>query len=94
MDDSYEPGCPIRKSQDHNLVTSSPGLIASSYVLHRLLTPRHPSRALIDLIASTECRAQFDDSNGLGSDVDHGPTAFVGPTPCSPLLSENTSAVA
>jgi hypothetical protein len=46
------------------------------------------------LIASTECRAQFDDSNGLGSDVDHGPTAFVGPTPCSPLLSENTSAVA
>lgn len=39
------------------MVTSSPGLIAGSYVLHRLLTPRHPSHALIDLIASTECRS-------------------------------------
>ncbi len=41
------------------MVTSSPGLIAGSYVLHRLLTPRHPSRALVDLIASTECRGRF-----------------------------------
>ena len=40
------------------MVTSSPGLIAGSYVLHRLLTPRHPSHALDDLIASTECRPQ------------------------------------
>ena len=69
MDDSYEPGCPIRKSQDHNLVTSSPGLIASSYVLHRLLTPRHPSRALNDLIASTECRDCLDYSSSPGSEL-------------------------
>ena len=69
MDDSYEPGCPIRKSQDHNLVTSSPGLIASSYVLHRLLTPRHPSRALNDLIASTECRDSLDYSSSPGSEL-------------------------
>ena len=40
-------GCPIRKSQDHSSVTSSPGLIAGSSVLHRLSTPRHPSRALM-----------------------------------------------
>ena len=39
-------GCPIRKSRDRSLVTSSPGLIAGSYVLHRLLTPRHPPCAL------------------------------------------------
>lgn len=40
-------GCPIRKPQDHSSVTSSPGLIAGSSVLHRLSTPRHPSRALM-----------------------------------------------
>ena len=59
-----EPGCPIRKSRDRNLVTSSPGLIAGSYVLHRLLTPRHPSHALIDLIASTECRNHLISQTG------------------------------
>lgn len=40
-------GCPIRKSQDQCSVTSSSGLIAGSYVLHRLLTPRHPPCALM-----------------------------------------------
>ncbi len=53
---AFRPGCPIRRSQDHSSVTNSPGLIASSYVLHRLLTPRHSPCALIDLIMPTRPR--------------------------------------
>jgi hypothetical protein len=34
---------------DHSSVTSSPRLIAGSYVLHRLLVPRHPPCALTNL---------------------------------------------
>src|SRR5215471_13057856 len=43
------PGFPIRKSPDRRLVADSPGLIAGSYVLHRLLVPRHPPCALNNL---------------------------------------------
>src|SRR3954471_14589675 len=43
------PGFPIRKSSDHSSVGSSPRLFAASYVLHRLLVPRHPPCALINL---------------------------------------------
>src|ERR1044072_4006166 len=43
------PGFPIRKSSDHSSVGSSPRLIAASYVLHRLLVPRHPPCALTSL---------------------------------------------
>ena len=53
-------GCPIQKSQDHSLVTSSPGLIAGSNVFHRLLTPRHPPYALIGLIVPTKPRRIHD----------------------------------
>ena len=42
-------GFPIRKSSDHSSVDSSPRLIAASYVLHRLLVPRHPPCALNNL---------------------------------------------
>ena len=42
-------GFPIRKFPDHRLLASSPRLIAGSYVLHRLLTPRHPPDALCSL---------------------------------------------
>src|SRR4028119_1575351 len=42
-------GFPIRKSSDHSSVDSSPRLIAASYVLHRLLVPRHPPCALTNL---------------------------------------------
>src|SRR4051794_35776382 len=42
-------GYPIRKPLDHSSVTSSPRLIAGSYVLHRLLVPRHPPCALTNL---------------------------------------------
>src|SRR4029453_14239802 len=43
------PGFPIRKSPDRSLVADSPGLIAGSYVLLRLLVPRHPPCALTNL---------------------------------------------
>jgi hypothetical protein len=44
-----QPGFPIRKSSNHSSVASSSRLIAGSYVLHRLLVPRHPPCALINL---------------------------------------------
>src|SRR3954467_2875514 len=63
------PGFPIRKSSDHSSVGSSPRLIAASYVLHRLLVPRHPPCALTNLatkmLAST---VQFS-RNGRASVV-------------------------
>ena len=40
------PGSPIRTPPDHSSVDSSPGPIAASHVLHRLLVPRHPPCAL------------------------------------------------
>src|SRR5215210_1501363 len=39
----------MRKSSDQRSVGSSPRLIAASYVLHRLLVPRHPPCALNNL---------------------------------------------
>ena len=42
-------GFPIRKSPCRRSLASSTGLIAGSYVLHRLLMPRHPPYALIYL---------------------------------------------
>ena len=54
----YAPsGFPIRKSPDQSLVADSPGLIAGSYVLHRLLVPRHPPCALTNL-ATTDIDAR------------------------------------
>jgi hypothetical protein len=44
-----QPGFPIRKSSNHSSVASSSRLIAGSYVLHRLLVPRHPPCALNNL---------------------------------------------
>ncbi len=42
-------GFPIRKSPDLCLLSGFPELIAASHVLHRLLAPRHPPRALLSL---------------------------------------------
>src|SRR5690606_23846306 len=42
-------GFPIRKSSDHGPLADSPRLIAGCYVLLRLLMPRHPPIALINL---------------------------------------------
>src|ERR1700716_4622627 len=50
------PGFPIRKSTDHSLVAGSPGLIAGSNVLLRLLVPRHPPCALINLATTIDAR--------------------------------------
>src|SRR5580704_15156982 len=49
-------GFPIRTSRDRCLVTDSPGLIAGSYVLLRLLVPRHPPCALINLATTDDAR--------------------------------------
>ena len=50
-------GFPIRKSAGQRLFSTSPRLIAAVHVLHRLLTPRHPPRALrILTIEHTYCR--------------------------------------
>ena len=43
-------GFPIRKSRGQRLVSTSPGLIAATHVLLRLLAPRHPPCALHLLI--------------------------------------------
>src|SRR2546430_13054021 len=43
-------GFPIRTSPDQSLVSGSPKLIAATRVLHRLLSPRHPSCALGSLV--------------------------------------------
>src|SRR3954468_21453622 len=40
------PGFPIRTSTGQRLFSASPWLIAAVHVLHRLLVPRHPPRAL------------------------------------------------
>ena len=46
-------GFPIRTSPDQRSVANSPGLIAGSYVLHRLSMPRHPPCALTNLPQQT-----------------------------------------
>src|SRR6201996_9391394 len=52
-------GFPIRKSPDRSLVADSPGLIAGSYVLHRLLVPRHPPCALNNLATTDDARVHY-----------------------------------
>src|SRR3954452_273868 len=69
-------GSPIRTSSDQRSVDSSPSLIAASYVLHRLLVPRHPPCAL----------------NNLATQKSHpstpGRTSMSGPTPTLLLQSQ------
>jgi hypothetical protein len=42
-------GFPIRKSPDHSLLTAPRSLSQLHHVLHRLLVPRHPPKALSSL---------------------------------------------
>src|SRR5699024_7279568 len=49
-------GSPIRTPSDHSSVGSSPRLIAASYVLHRLLVPRHPPCALTHLHSTQQLK--------------------------------------
>jgi hypothetical protein len=56
MGHDAQSGFPIRKSPDQSLVADSPGLIAGSYVLLRLLVPRHSPCALINLATTDDAR--------------------------------------
>src|SRR6266702_6383766 len=49
-------GFPIRRSPDRSLVAGFSGLIAGSYVLLRLLVPRHSPCALINLATTDDAR--------------------------------------
>src|SRR5260370_13643372 len=51
-----QSGFTIRKSPDQCLVADFPGLIAGSNVLLRLLVPRHPPCALINLATTDDAR--------------------------------------
>ena len=51
-------GSPIRTPPDHSSVANSPGLIAGSNVLHRLLVPRHPPIALSSLSQQKIAKSQ------------------------------------
>src|SRR6202000_1188495 len=52
-------GFPIRESSDQWLVADSPRLIAGSNVLLRLLVPRHPPCALINLATTIDARVHY-----------------------------------
>src|SRR4029078_285849 len=95
---SLLPGFPIRKSSDHSSVGSSPRLIAASYVLHRLLVPRHPPCALTNLatkmLAST---VQLSRSGRSRSPLDacsqfESGTSWTGPSATEPPIREGSRA--
>ena len=52
-------GFPHSDIPGSTLIGSSPRLIAASYVLHRLLAPRHPPCALCNLATSKDARARY-----------------------------------
>ena len=68
------PGFPIRKSSDHSSVDSSPRLIAASYVLLRLLVPRHPPCALTNL--ATKMLASTVQFSRYGRALDVWPVVY------------------
>ena len=83
----HPPGFPIRKPPDRRLVADSPGLIAGSCVLHRLLVPRHPPCALNNLanyrlmLASTMQFSKYGRATG--------PRAAAHPGPAHPARKQN-----
>jgi hypothetical protein len=69
-------GFPIRTPSDHSSVDSSPRLIAASYVLHRLLVPRHPPYALHYLqqrCSRPLCNSQTTHTTQTHSSTSHFP---------------------
>ena len=62
-------GFPIRTPPDHSSVANSPGLIAGSYVLHRLLMPRHPPCALHSL-----SQQRHNNTNNMPCDTNRAQT--------------------
>src|SRR6266496_6453167 len=71
------PGFPIRTPPDQRLVGNSPGLIAASYVLHRLLAPRHPPCALSNLATGKDARARYVVLKVPGPDPGHPPARRI-----------------
>src|SRR4051794_13894837 len=75
-----QPGFPIRKSSNHSSVASSSRLIAGSYVLHRLLVPRHPPCALKNLTTDTKMLASTMQFSSYGRE----PLPITGAYPPTP----------
>jgi hypothetical protein len=75
-------GCPIRKSSDQSLVADSPRLIAGSYVLLRLLVPRHSPCALINLATTDDARVHCAVLKIRAVPVLSRPQGREGPGPC------------
>ena len=74
-----QPGFPIRTSLDLQLARSSPERFVACHVLHRLLAPRHPPRALCSLTSLNN-----SPNRQLPRDVrDH--------SPCRSILGRNRS---
>jgi hypothetical protein len=72
-------GYPIRKPPDQRSVANSPGHIAGSHVLHRLLMPRHPPCALKNLnTTTTRCSRSLCSSQNTNG---HHPTPPPTPNP-------------
>jgi hypothetical protein len=72
-------GFPIRKSPDRSLVADSPGLIAGSYVLLRLLVPRHSPCALINLATTDDARVHCAVLKMRAVPARHKPSGFGRP---------------
>ena len=84
-------GFPIRTPWDHSPVIDSPRLIADSYVLLRLLMPRHPPCALKNLTTKDLASTEKFSNTQRQPDHDTGqPTSRL--TRCSrPLCSSQTT---
>jgi hypothetical protein len=67
----------IRRSPDQRLVSTSPGLIAATHVLLRLLAPRHPPCALILLIRKNTCMSLWSFQGARGYNPAHRATAHA-----------------
>ena len=76
-------GFPIRTSSDHSSVASSSRLIAGSYVLHRLLVPRHPPYALTNLptIIQLKMLASTVQFSNYERETSPTPSAYPHPPP-------------
>src|ERR1700738_2225214 len=83
---SRQPGSPIRTPPDQRSVDSSPGPIAASHVLHRLLVPRHPPCAL-DHLHTHPRQPQHTDWRPRGDDVRHHQGTTTETRPSKPIKS-------
>src|SRR5215203_4186528 len=92
-------GFPIRTPPDHSSVANSPGLIAGSNVLHRLLMPRHPPCALHSLSQQRQnntrqnkhIRHTNPPPNQRGEPATHNSTQPARNQPATPITSTTTN---